>query len=77
MKFLKKKKVPTVIELFCGAGGTSLGFARAGFDVRLGLDCDVEALKSFALNHPHAESVNELIEKCSGAQLLRGQTLRR
>jgi len=29
---------PTVIDLFCGAGGLSTGFRMAGFDVLLGID---------------------------------------
>ena len=33
-----------VIDLFCGAGGLSYGFQRAGFDVLLGIDSDQKAL---------------------------------
>ena len=32
---------PIIVELFCGCGGTSLGFEMAGFEVVLG--CDIHA----------------------------------
>ncbi len=51
---MKKKAKPVVVEVFCGAGGTSFGFAEAGFDVRLGIDIDPAALDSFGRNHPNA-----------------------
>jgi DNA (cytosine-5)-methyltransferase 1 len=31
---------PSAIDLFCGAGGASLGVLKAGFDLRLGIDLD-------------------------------------
>jgi len=40
-----------IIDLFCGAGGLSYGFERAGFNVLLGIDNDEAALKTFELNH--------------------------
>jgi DNA (cytosine-5)-methyltransferase 1 len=41
-----------VVDLFCGAGGLSLGFERAGFRTSLALDRDPAALRTFRLNHP-------------------------
>lgn len=39
-----------VIDLFCGAGGFSEGFRQAGFDIILGVDSWVDALKSYRHN---------------------------
>jgi DNA (cytosine-5)-methyltransferase 1 len=41
----------TVLDLFCGAGGFSLGFEWAGYDVLAGVDVDETALDTFAANH--------------------------
>ena len=37
------KKTPTVLDIFCGAGGMSLGFQNAGCEILGGID-----------NKPHA-----------------------
>jgi DNA (cytosine-5)-methyltransferase 1 len=49
---LDQSGAPTVIDLFCGAGGSSDGFARAGFHPVLSLDLNEAALRSYWLNHP-------------------------
>ncbi len=41
----------TVVDLFCGAGGMSLGFAQAGFEVAFGVDSDRHSVGTFARNH--------------------------
>ena len=46
-----------VIDLFCGCGGLSYGFERAGFNVLLGIDNDEKALETFELNHKNAKSI--------------------
>jgi len=46
-----------VIDLFCGCGGLSYGFERAGFNVLLGIDNDAKALETFELNHHGAKSI--------------------
>ena len=40
----------SVIDLFCGAGGLSLGLARAGFKSLLAIDTNKSALKTYAYN---------------------------
>lgn len=47
---------PTVIDLFCGAGGMSWELEKAGFNVLAGLDNDAQALKTFARNHYAAKA---------------------
>ncbi len=45
-----KKHGLTVVDLFCGAGGFSLGFHQAGFDVVLGVDNWKTACKTHEIN---------------------------
>ncbi|MBF2755544.1 MAG: DNA cytosine methyltransferase [Gammaproteobacteria bacterium AqS3] len=42
----------TAIDLFCGAGGLSQGFMKAGFDILAANDFDGHAASTFKLNHP-------------------------
>lgn len=46
---------PEVLDLYCGAGGLSLGLQRAGFVIRAGIDLDQNACKTFAATHPDAD----------------------
>lgn len=41
---------PTVVDLFCGAGGMSLGFHEAGFQTVLGVDFNESAVETFNAN---------------------------
>lgn len=43
---------PMAADLFCGAGGLSLGLTEAGFDVVLAVDNDDEALETHRSYHP-------------------------
>lgn len=43
---------PTCVDLFCGAGGSSLGVLSAGFDIRAAVDHDAEALQTHRENLP-------------------------
>ena len=46
-----------VLDLFCGCGGLSCGFERAGYNIVLGIDNDRQALNTFELNHKGAKSI--------------------
>jgi DNA (cytosine-5)-methyltransferase 1 len=45
------------IDLFCGCGGLSYGFEKAGYNILLGIDNDAKALETFELNHKVAKSI--------------------
>jgi DNA (cytosine-5)-methyltransferase 1 len=53
---------PTVIDLFCGAGGLSKGFEMAGFEVLLGVDNNPWCMKTFAQNHPSSAGNSEPVD---------------
>jgi DNA (cytosine-5)-methyltransferase 1 len=44
----------SVADLFCGAGGLSMGFRSAGFRVTAGTDHDPDAIATYAANFPEA-----------------------
>ena len=44
-----------VIDLFCGAGGSTLGYKMAGFKVILAVDINGVVLDSYKANHPEVE----------------------
>lgn len=46
-------KFMNVIDLFSGVGGLSLGAARAGFDVKLAVEIDSQAIETHHINFPH------------------------
>ncbi|MFT4893171.1 MAG: DNA (cytosine-5)-methyltransferase 1 [Candidatus Nanohaloarchaea archaeon] len=50
------------LDLFCGGGGLSHGFEKAGMEAVAGIDKSEEALKTFKLNHS-AEAINYDIKK--------------
>lgn len=40
-----------IIDLFCGCGGLSLGFEKAGFEIALAIDMWNDAVKTYNYNH--------------------------
>lgn len=52
-----KNNFYTVIDLFSGCGGLSLGFINAGFDIKLGIDVWHDAIKTFNENHLSAQGI--------------------
>ncbi len=46
-----------VVDIFCGAGGMSTGFKKAGFRILLGIDINPTYLSTFAANHLNTKVV--------------------
>lgn len=57
------------LDLFCGAGGFSLGFQMAGFDVIGGIERDKWACETFEFNHPGATTIHRNITEVSDDEL--------
>jgi DNA (cytosine-5)-methyltransferase 1 len=51
---MKPIEQPTVVDLFCGAGGLSEGFRKAGFKTLLGVDLDPWAVRTYEKHHGNA-----------------------
>ena len=51
------------IDLFCGAGGLSLGFQNAGYNIIVGVDNEQAALDTFVFNHKGAIGLNADLSK--------------
>lgn len=47
----------TVVDLFAGVGGLSLGFEQAGFEVLLANEFDPEIASAYIANRPHANMI--------------------
>lgn len=60
---------PIVVELFCGCGGTSLGFEMAGFHLALGCDIHAPSIETFQYNHPKSSTILGDIKKVKPGQL--------
>lgn len=60
---------PTAIDLFAGAGGLSLGFEQAGFEVVAAVEMDPVHAAVHAYNFPHTAVLPRSITQITGAQL--------
>lgn len=59
----------TVVDLFSGAGGLSLGFALAGFNIVLGTDIHKPSVETFLHNHPKTIGILGDIRKIPGEMI--------
>lgn len=60
---------PTAADLFCGAGGFSLGFIQAGWDVVFAIDNDVGACQTYFYNLCLAPSMHARVASTQPALL--------
>lgn len=60
----------TAIDLFCGAGGLSIGFERAGFRILAGNDINSVAGQTFQRNHKDAAFIAEPVQDVEVSHLL-------
>lgn len=49
--------LPSVLSLFCGAGGLDWGFHREGYKIVLAIDCSQAAIRTYRRNFPFSNSV--------------------
>jgi DNA (cytosine-5)-methyltransferase 1 len=63
-------KKPTVIDLFSGAGGLSLGFLMSGFQVAGANEIEESYARTFKRNHPETFVLTEDIRNLSAKDLL-------
>lgn len=61
----------TVTDLFCGAGGSSVGAEQAGAELRLGLNHWQRAIETHSANFPHADHDCEDVASLTTAQIRR------
>lgn len=67
---IEKSYSPTVIDLFSGAGGLSLGASRAGFVVKCAIEIDDKAIETHQKNFPHVTHLKQDISTFEGKDVL-------
>ena len=57
------------IDLFCGAGGLSVGLRKSGFNICLGVDIDKAALETYKYNLKRTKVLKEDIKNVTGEDI--------
>ncbi|WP_034388108.1 DNA cytosine methyltransferase [Hellea balneolensis] len=70
-------KAPTVFDLFCGAGGLSLGFQQADFRVLGGNDFFKSAGQTFSNAHENSKFYDMPIQELKGNHILSDMSMKR
>jgi DNA (cytosine-5)-methyltransferase 1 len=67
----KGSKRPVVIDLFSGAGGLSLGFEQAGFDIVAAVEIDPVHAAVHKFNFPHCAVIPRSVVGLNGPEIER------
>jgi len=59
-----------VITTFSGCGGSSLGYRKAGFNIKLATDWETNAVKTYQMNFPDTPILHADIRNITGKDLL-------
>lgn len=54
----KKQEKISMVDLFCGAGGMSLGFIQSGYSVKFANDFEPMCIETYKYNHPEIPTEN-------------------
>lgn len=73
----RRAAAPSAIDLFCGAGGITLGLINAGFDVRLCSDIDAACARTHQRNFPHIPFLHADIATLPSQKIAKAAGVRR
>lgn len=62
---------PIAIDLFCGAGGLTLGLRKAGFEVVAGVELKPEIAETYKANHRNTKLLIKDIRQVKGKEILK------
>ena len=71
-----KNKRLSVVSLFSGAMGFDLGLERAGFSIKVAVECDKHALETVRLNRPDLPVIGRRIEDVASEEILEAAGLK-
>ncbi|MCW7463712.1 DNA cytosine methyltransferase [Leptospira limi] len=72
-----KDKSFKAIDFFCGAGGMTSGFRKAGVEVLAGIDIDHQCKETYEFNHPNSKFIEADIKKLKYSELEKFVSIRK